>query len=343
MPAGIRETYAAVSFRKQVDLATANPETDFRRFQKTNNAFAVINYVNEDDAADFGKGHEFATQQYPSYLDASVAVEKYLTAEIFAWAAAFGLGSVVKTGSTPNFVYTCTPSNPVANGIALPPFSYAESIRPGGSAVVDRMLVGCVLNSFNISLQSGPGRASTTITMELMGTGKNTTPSGLTFGSLPYTETPLPSYGMTATLHGVDYVVNADIISMEFGWNNNLRGDSGYFPGSGKQGNHQIRGRMEHGDREATLSFVARFNAGSTELTKVQNLSTGSATINLAFDANNAGTITFHQVGFRQATVGDTDGIVHVQVECSPQYHASNGLLTMVAKCNVDNVGAVSA
>ena len=49
--------------------------------------------------------------------------------------------------------------------------------------------------------------------------------------------------------------------------------------------------------------------------------------------------VTFHKVAFRTAVVGDTDGIVTVEVECHPLWDATNGLLTAVAKCSQDNIG----
>jgi len=105
-----------------------------------------------------------------------------------------------------------------------------------------------------------------------------------------------------------------------------------------------IRGRMEFGDREASLKFVARFENGSSELTKLRNQTTGTAVISLQGELI-SGTdyhsleVTFHKVAFRTAVVGDTDGIVTIEVECTPLWDATNGLLTAVAKTSQDNIG----
>jgi len=37
--------------------------------------------------------------------------------------------------------------------------------------------------------------------------------------------------------------------------------------------------------------------------------------------------------------VGEPDGIVTVAVECLPMHDTSNGIVSAVAKCNVDGIG----
>ena len=84
------------------------------RFSKLNAALANPKLATENDAEEYGKGHEFPTVTYKTAWDVGGTIEKYLGAEIAAWAVAFGLGKVVKSGG-PNYVYTCTPLIP-ANG-----------------------------------------------------------------------------------------------------------------------------------------------------------------------------------------------------------------------------------
>lgn len=344
MSANTREIHSAISKRKQANLATPNPQADFLAFTRTNTALADPKPMNEDDAADLGKGDEFAQTLYPSYLDFSVAVEAYLRSELMAWVAAFGLGNVVKSGSAPNLIYTCTPSVPLTADIDLLPFSYAEVIRPGASpSLHDLIGVGCVVNDFQVQLNSGPGRESSKLSIGIVGTGRYAEPSGLDFTTMPLIATPLPGYGASITIMGVDYAATGRIVSYNFGWNNNARLDAGFFPGSGKQGNHQVRGRMEHGDRAASLDFVARIAAGQAERTALKNLTTGTAVITIPYDANNEVTITCHKVAFREVAPGDTDGIVTIAGTMSVMKHATNGVVTIVAKCNVDDIGALTA
>ena len=159
----------------------------------------------------------------------------------------------------------------------------------------------------------------------------------------PTVEKLLQAASLALTINGTNYVSSKRIVSLEMTWRNNLRLDAGFFPGSGFQtpgdgSSGAIRGRLECGARVATLNFTARFEDGSDELTKLKNQTTGTATIQLTFDADNDLLLTFHQLSFKVATVNETDGLVTVAVECQPQYHPTNGLLTAVAKCNTDGI-----
>jgi hypothetical protein len=346
MPANIRETKIAFGYKRQSALQTANVVGDLWSLTKTNATLSETNLVVEDDAQDIGKGNEFASQVFLSHWDTAFSMEKYITSEIMAWVGAFGLGNRVKTGTAPVFTYTCTPQDPVAAGIELPAFSFIEAIRPGGSAVLDRMLVGNVVEGFMVTLATGPGRQSAKINIDLVGCGKITEPSGLTIPS-PFVEHSLPAGSATVIINGVNYVSNRNLVSLEWGFRNNTRLDSGFYPGSGSQDNASIRGRMEFGDRAASLKFVARFENGSTELATLKAQTTGTAVIGLqgaliSGSDYHSTTVTFHKVAFRTATIGDADGLVTVEVECSPLWHPTNGLLTMVTKCEQDGIGNAS-
>jgi hypothetical protein len=153
----------------------------------------------------------------------------------------------------------------------------------------------------------------------------------------------LPSASLTLTINSVDYVTNKNIVSLECGWKNNLRLDAGFFPGSGFQSagdatSGAIRGRLECGNRQGSLKFVARFVSGSTELASLKNQTTGTAALGLQYDTNNKLTLTFQKVSFAAAEVGDTDGLVTVSVECQPQYDETNGVVSAVAQCNTDGI-----
>ena len=49
--------------------------------------------------------------------------------------------------------------------------------------------------------------------------------------------------------------------------------------------------------------------------------------------------ITWQKVSFATADVGEMDQFVTVAVECTPIYDATYGIITAVAKCNVDGRG----
>jgi hypothetical protein len=346
MPANINELLVGFGKCKQAALATANTLTGIWRLGKLNSSFASPRLSTENDASELGKGHEFATQVFRTAWDVSGQIEKYLSAEFAAWAMSFGLGKVTKSGTTPNWIYTVTPLAPATDGIELPSFSYLEQIRPGASDVLDRMAVGCVVEGWALSVGSGPGRANSKLTVDIVGSGKKTEPSGITLPTAT-AEKLLPSSSLTATINGVDYVTAKNLVSFEASWKNNNRLDSGFYPGSGFQGatadTGAVRGRLEVGNREASLSFTARFENGSTELTKLEALTEGTAVITLTYDTNNNLSLTFQRVIFSVVEIGDSDGIVTVQVTCTPLWHSTNGLLTAVAKCNVDGIAQTEA
>ncbi len=341
--ARLQEVLICFGKQKQTDIATANTAGQIWRLRKLNTQLANPKLNTENDADEYGKGHEFATQSFQTSWDAGSTLEKYLSAEIAAWAMAFSLGKVVKSGTAPDFTYTCTPLFP-ANGDAaeLPYFSFVEQIRPGAGVVLDRMAVGCAIEGWTISIGSGPGRANSKINVEFVGSGKMTEPSAIVVPAATL-EKLLPSASLALSINGVNYVSSKNIVSLETSWKNNVLLDAGFYPGSGFQTSGDatsgaIRGRLEFGKRQGTLKFVARFENGSTELTKLKSQSTGTADISLTYDVNNSLELTWHKVSFSAVEVGETDGIVTVAVECLPMWDTTNGIVSAVAKCGVDNI-----
>ncbi len=339
----LQEVLVAFGKGKQADIATAQTAAAMWRLSKINAALANPKLSTENDAEEYGKGHEFPTATYKTAWDVTGTLEKYLSAEIGAWAVAFGLGKVVKSGATPNFVYTCTPLMP-ANGDAaeLPYFSYLEQIRPGAGVVLDRQAVGCAIESFQIAVGSGPGRANSKIMIEFAGSGKVVEDGGIVM-SAATVEKLLPSASLTLSINGVDYVTNKNIVSLETGWKNNIRMDSGFFPGSGFQtdgdgSSGAIRGRLEFGNRQGNLRFVARFENGSTEYAKLKAQTSGTAVITLAYDTNNSLQLTWQKVTYSVVEIAETDQILTVAVDCLPMYDSANGILTAVAKCGADGL-----
>lgn len=340
----LQEVLVAFGKGKQADISTAQLSAALWRFSKLNAALANPKLATENDAEEYGKGHEFPTATYQTAWDVGVTLEKYLGAEIGTWAICFGLGKVVKSGAAPNLVYTCTPLMP-ANGDAaeLPYFSYVEQIRPGAGVVLDRQAAGMAVEAFQISIGSGPGRANSKITVELVGSGKVIdSATGITMPAAT-AEKLLPSASLTLSINGVDYVTNKNIVSLETGWKNNIRMDAGFFPGSGFQtagdgSTGAIRGRLEFGNRQGNLRFVARFENGSTEYAKLKAQTSGTAVITLAYDENNSLQLTWQKITYSVVEIAETDQILTVAVDCLPMYDSVNGILTAVGKCGVDGI-----
>ena len=329
-PANIRETKIAFGFKPQTTVQTPNLLTELWSLTKTNPSMSVVAPVTENDAMDIGKGDEFPANLFPSHIDTSVALEKFVSSEYMAWLFCFTTGKATKaaTAGAGGFIYTVTPSDPTVTCLNLPAFSWAEQIRtPAASAVVDRALIGMVVNDWTLTMESGPGRANCRVSTNLVGTGKIVAPASLA----PTTYSPFPAVtaehflnaaSATITINGIDYIAAQSFISMNFSWNNNVRLDTGLYPGSGTYGTppYGIRGRMEFGNRECSLTFVARACPGSPEFANLMSLTEAATTITLK-GALIAGTdfhgltISLPRTVISAVVNGEADGIV--TVECT--------------------------
>lgn len=332
-----REQERAVCFGKgkQTDIATAQVVANMWRLTKLEAGSGRRKLNAEDDAAEYGKGHEFAEAVYPVNWDQSFSFSKYLSAEMIAWACSFGLGTSVKSGTTPNFVYTCTPLD-FTTGLELPYFTWAEQVRASDS-VTDFAAIGCAVEGFMVEVSSGPGRAASRISIDVVGSGKETAPSTITFPAAT-AEKLLGSATLAATINGTDYITLLRLQSLRWGWKNNLMTDQGFYPGSGTDDGAAIRGRLEVGTRQAFLSFVARKTEDSDEMTKILAGTTGTAVITQTYDSNNTYTATFQKVGFKVIDEGEDSGLITVNCEMAPMYHASNGLISVVCKAATDGI-----
>jgi len=339
--ANIQELIQGWGFGKQADIITPNTVAKIWRHTNLNTKPWAKVPVNEDDRAEIGKGHEFPTQLFKSHYNMPThELSKYASSEFLAWVMSFSLGNTVLTGTGP-YTYTIVPALGATNatGLELPYFSYVQQIRPGGSAILDEILVGCAVKGWKLSIKNSPGRASAMCSAECVTTGMYTTPSGIT---LPAATTPHEfNAGMITalTFNGVNYLTGGSgkqFVSMDASWENNFR--PGFFPGSGTQDGYQIQGRFEWGDRTFAVQFVVRVQAGSTEYTNLINQTTGSATLTLTRDASNSFSMAIQKMGFNVVELSNTDGIVTMQITGVQLYDATNGLVTFTIITPQNNI-----
>lgn len=340
MAVNIRQVNLGIGLVDQADLTTVNANSEFIRPTKINRALAAVPLNTESNAEDLGKDDEFETQSFITNWDMTDTWEMDLTSEMAAWAASFCLGTSVDSAPAVGaYRHTATPQS---TGIDLPSFSICEKLPSDGS-YLDRVMIGNVIQGFTVQLNSGVGRQNAKLLVDIVGTGKMTEPSSVTLPSVT-TLHRLNAASATITINGTNYVTGGNIISCEFGFRNNVRLDQAFYPGSGVQSGGQIRGRMEHGDREIFLRFVARLRTSEDAFTKITNQTTGTAAITLQGALITGSTYhdmsaTFHQVVFGSAVVAEDNGIATVQVECRVQKHTSNGTLTMYATNELPLVG----
>lgn len=328
--ANINELLLGLGYAKNVDIATVSASPLYWRLPNLNPRPWAQSPVVESDAGEVGKGHEFATTRTKShYENGTYQFQQYASSELLAWALAFCLGKVVKSGTTPNFTYTITPLNPATDGLEPPYLPFVQQIRPGGSSVLDQLFPGCAIKSVRLTVNNAPGRASAMLSIELINTGVCTEPSVVTLPA-PAVFHEFIANSLTLTIAGVDYVASKSWESLEIVWDNMFR--PGWFPGNTFQDGFATQGRFEVGDRQCGFSFVVRYANGSTELTKLRALTTGTAVIGLSYDSNNSLAFTWQKMGFRVVEIGNKDGIVTVGVTGDPLYDSTNGVCSAVVK-----------
>jgi hypothetical protein len=353
MPANTREILIGFSKQKQTDIATASLVANIWRMNKLNADFAGVRLNTENDAAEFGKGHEFAEQQFNVSWDGNFRLERYLTSDFAAWAFAYALGSQVKSSpETGAYQYVMVPKDlPTSEtGLELPYFTFIEQVRPGiAGEIMDRALIGCAIESVTVQLNSGPGRQNAKILVECVGSGKLNENIGYTLPAAT-PDVSLPAGGATVlTIDGIDYLTGGsakNLISLEYGFRNNIRMDEGFYIGSGFQtagdsNSGAIRGRLEVGDRQAWLRWTARYDASSTEWAKLKAGTTGTAQVTLqgptiAAAVKHKLDVLFAKVGIGVVDWQDNNGIITASCEATPMY--SSGLLTVTAVCATDNI-----
>ena len=334
MPARVQQLILGLGKGKQTNISTAGAA--FLRLKKLDTTITTAKPVFENDAAEVGKGNEFISQTFPSHYDVANRIEKYASAEFVTWACAFGLGNAAVTGTGP-YTYTIVPIDP-GTTLELPYFSIVEQVPEGGGSAVDNMYVGCAVEDWTYQFTYGPGRSSSKMTVNWVGSGLVTSPSGITVPAVTL-ENNMLAASMSLSVNGVDYVAGKRILSGTVGWKNNLLLNAGFFPGSGMQNGLQVRGRMEIGARVPTFQFTARLLSGSTEYNTLVNQTTGTATLSVQHDANNSVTFTFPQMAFQVAENAEADGIVAVTVTGAPQYNSTqNTVMSVTTMCGITGI-----
>jgi len=333
MATRIQNKILGLSKGKQTDIATA--ATTFLRFRQLNAELAPTGFMTENDAGEIGKGDEFisASGVFPVSWNPAARIDKYSSAEFMTWALCFGLGGVTEATG----VYTIVPLDPCLNGLELPYFTVAEQVCEGGGMALDNAFLGCAIEDFLYEFNYGPGRQSGRVTVNWVGSGKMTTPSGVTIPPV-VAEHYMLSAGMTININGKDYIAAKTLLSGSIGWKNNLLVGPGFYPGSGVQNGAAIRGRLEYGPRAASLTFTARLLKNSDEYTKLLAGTTGTAAINATFDATHYVNFLFESVQYETVVNGEQDGIVSVTVNVACKSDPVNGVLKVTAACGIAGI-----
>ena len=326
----------AMSTGKQSNIATANTSALFR-YPTLGDAHITPKAMIEDNAADFAKGHEFATETYLTGWATGFSGEWAANSMLCAWLWAFGLGKVVKTGSGP-YTYTATPLIPSADcADELPYFTGLSQSLDCGALVDDFLVHGLAVNSVSMSINMGASRTNCRLSASFVGTGKFLTPSSVSAPAVTsYATTLLLAQTAAITINGVAYTTTGKIRSITITWNNNLTPE--YRPGSPAANGGQTAGQIRIGTRTVSVALEVEQFSGATEFTKVLNQTVGTGIIALTRDSNNGLQITLPQLTFADQAIGSA-GVYRTQsVAVAPQYHASNGVIRVDVVTATDGI-----
>lgn len=280
----------AYSNKRQSAYATANPDGDINQSHPFEGAdFADHRPVMSDNAALFGKGHEFATRNELLSWDVRFRRSFFATSKILGWAFAFHTGKISTTslGGSPTaysheFEYQDhTGTGYYGSGRQQPAVTIVEKVTAG----LARKFPSCVVAAVEVTGQLNDWLR---VAVEMIGSGKKTTinPSAFTFpdgndratggeGVLLRNASLTFQEGPSGSLADISCDVRSYRFRSEYAYFEN----EGYCPGSGYNSpgdpsSGQIRNKLEFARRAVVLEFVVMANA--TNHTFFDRLTSGS-------------------------------------------------------------------
>jgi hypothetical protein len=309
-------------------------------------------YHTENDAAEIGKGTEFAEDVFTTYVEpAPMTIEKYGSAEFTMWGWAYALGNVTAPTGTGPWVYPAIQPMDPATSLELPYFSVVSQLpsnvstalpapNVSGFAVALAQL-GCGLESVETTLKYGPGRASVMTNVEYVGLGYNTQQYVTALPAL-LGENYMYASSLTMTLVGpgpvtVNYVSEKAILTARMGWKNNFILPMRYLPGSGFDASgFQVGDRLLYGVRQPSLSFTVFLDPNSPEYAALIAQNSWAVTIALTAGGGSTGvTWTYTTANFEMVETAQENGFMAVTCTMLPVFGptavaASGGLTNFI-------------
>jgi hypothetical protein len=339
-PTRVQGLQFALGSRKQTSQTTVSPT--FNLWRKLNLEVPYLVPHTENDEAEIGKGNEFITEVFKTYIEpAPQRINKFTSAEWGLWAWCYALGSVtLATG-----LYTAVPINP---GTTIEPlyFTIVAVLPAGGGYAIQEAQIGCAIESLTTSFKYGPGRASVTTDVEYVGLGVSIEGSGIpTIPASPLTESYLLSSSATVVINGVNFGgtgtnPNAMILSGTIGWKNNIILPMRYFPGSGIDSNgFATGGRMLMGARVPTFQFTALLDENSTEYALLVAQTQGTAAITFTYSGTEYLNFNWSAVQFEMVERKTEEGLIAVTVNVAPIYTSSlSSFFAVTGMCSITDI-----
>jgi hypothetical protein len=263
---------------KQTNISTISPT--FNRWRKLNMDVPYLLAHTETDKDEIGKGNEFITEVFKTNKEpANGRIDKFGSAEFTLWGWAYAMG-LTGLSSGLYTIHALDPGTTIEN----PYFTVVAQLGAGGGSAIDEAEIGCTVESVETQFKYGPGRASIRTTVDYVGSGISTLPSGVV---LPATlsESYMLSSSMAISVNGVDYVSSKMALQGSMGWKTNAILPMRYFPGSGTDSDgFQIGGRTFYGNRVPTLTFTAFLDENSLEYAKLVAQTSGTVVLTATYD-----------------------------------------------------------
>lgn len=334
-----QDKYMCLGYKQQKDLTTALAAADMWTLTGTQMDIQA-KPIDEDNAADLGKG-VYATNTYPSHIEAGGSWNGLATAESLAAISAFWVSKLQKAVSGDGFKYTMVAPVFATDGLDMAVNTIAVKV----GAVQDKALIGLACNEFGLQMQTGPGRQNCQFTSNWVGTGKYANPSNIVFPAATAEHSLTAGSLETATIIGFDYKTTGRLNTLNLSLNNNIR--QGYFPASGSQSGYQLQGRMRRGVPSMSLTAKVECDSASSEEATLLAGTEGTGVIYLKGAALGASffswKITFHRLKLKATPLGDADGIATWDCEYAILEHSVNGVFTIEAICDQDDILTAAA
>jgi hypothetical protein len=268
----------AYSNKRQVAYQTANPDIDINQSHPFEGAdFADHSPNLQDNAAMFGKGHEFAERQEILSWDVKFRRSFVATSKMCGWSFAFHLGKITTTvlgGSPAAYQHVMEYQDP--NGVGY----YGSGRQQPAVTIIERVTSGLARrfpsNVVTAVELTGAQNDFARLAVELQGSGFKNDASAFVFpasseGNLFRTAALLFQTGLTGGLADV----SCDIRSFRFRSEMSYAEADGYCPGSGylvsgDPTSGQIRNKLEFLRRAVVLEFVVKATSSNTYFTRLE-------------------------------------------------------------------------
>lgn len=325
----------AYPVKRQSAYATVQPNADLTQshpFEGADFGEHVPNMV--DNAALFGKGHEFATNLYMLSWDTRFRRTAFLTSKLAGWALAFHCGKVTTSAAGSGFSHVFeyqdhTGTGYYGSGRQQPVMTIIEKSTSGLQRKFRSMLIGALEMSGNLN-------DFCRIAVDMVGSGymERITPGTFTFptgaaaaeGERLRNTAMLFEVGETGSLADV----SCDIRSWRFRSEYSLAEDDGYCPGSGylttgDPTSGQIRNRLEFLRRAVLLEFVVRASSSNTIFTQLEGQVELAANITLTGSEISVGVdhevfINVPRLRYRAIPIGADGDLVTYSVQTVVMY-----------------------